>query len=119
MNVANKQMPARKFIQERQRTSMDGYLMITIGLGLILGAIYLMITLIGSTIGEPSVGAVLLRVGMIILGIFSLSGIYMLQPNEAALLSLFGQYKGTDRSEGLRWANPFFAIRKLSLRHAP
>jgi regulator of protease activity HflC (stomatin/prohibitin superfamily) len=48
--------------------------------------------------------------------VFCLSGMYMLQPNEAALLSLFGQYKGTDRSEGLRWANPFFAKRKLSLR---
>lgn len=116
MNLANKQSPVRKFIQERTRTSMDGYLMIAIGLALIFGAIYLMVTLLASTFGEPSASAVLLRVGMLLLGIFCLSGMYMLQPNEAALLSLFGQYKGTDRSEGLRWANPFFSKRKLSLR---
>jgi regulator of protease activity HflC (stomatin/prohibitin superfamily) len=43
-------------------------------------------------------------------------GFYMLQPKSAAILSLFGEYKGTDRSEGLRWANPFFTKRIISLR---
>jgi regulator of protease activity HflC (stomatin/prohibitin superfamily) len=45
-----------------------------------------------------------------------MTGLYMLQPNEAAILLLFGEYKGTDRSEGLRWANPFFKKQKISLR---
>jgi len=45
-----------------------------------------------------------------------LAGLYMLQPNEAAILLLFGEYKGTDRREGLRWANPFFKKQKISLR---
>jgi regulator of protease activity HflC (stomatin/prohibitin superfamily) len=40
----------------------------------------------------------------------------MLQPNEAAILLLFGEYVGTDRSEGLRWANPFYKKQKISLR---
>ena len=40
----------------------------------------------------------------------------MLQPNEAAILLLFGEYVGTDRSEGLRWANPFYRKQKISLR---
>jgi regulator of protease activity HflC (stomatin/prohibitin superfamily) len=40
----------------------------------------------------------------------------MLQPNQAALLLLFGDYRGTDRSSGLRWANPFFRKIKISLR---
>jgi regulator of protease activity HflC (stomatin/prohibitin superfamily) len=43
-------------------------------------------------------------------------GFYMLQPKSAAILSLFGEYVGTDRSEGLRWANPFFTKRIISLR---
>jgi regulator of protease activity HflC (stomatin/prohibitin superfamily) len=51
-----------------------------------------------------------------ILGAFVLSGLYMLQPNEAAILLLFGAYKGTDRTEGLRWANPFYKKQKISLR---
>lgn len=43
-------------------------------------------------------------------------GFYMLQPKSAAILSLFGEYVGTDRGEGLRWANPFFMKRHISLR---
>jgi regulator of protease activity HflC (stomatin/prohibitin superfamily) len=40
----------------------------------------------------------------------------MLQPNQAALLLLFGNYRGTDRSRGLRWANPFYSKTKISVR---
>jgi hypothetical protein len=40
----------------------------------------------------------------------------MLQPNQAALLLLFGSYRGTDRERGLRWANPFYSKTKISVR---
>ena len=40
----------------------------------------------------------------------------MLQPNQAALLLLFGSYRGTDRERGLRWANPFYTKSKVSVR---
>ena len=43
-------------------------------------------------------------------------GLYMLQPNQAALMMLFGEYRGTDYSNGLRWANPFLSQKKVSLR---
>lgn len=46
----------------------------------------------------------------------TLAGLYMLQPGEASILTLFGRYSGTDRSEGLRWANPLAMKRKISLR---
>jgi regulator of protease activity HflC (stomatin/prohibitin superfamily) len=48
--------------------------------------------------------------------VFILAGLYMLQPNEAANLTFFGRYIGTDRAKGLRWSNPFYIKRKLSLR---
>ncbi len=48
--------------------------------------------------------------------IFLIKGIYMLQPNQSALLMLFGEYRGTDYSTGLRWANPFLNKTKVSLR---
>jgi regulator of protease activity HflC (stomatin/prohibitin superfamily) len=60
--------------------------------------------------------ALLIAAPLFILGAFVLSGMYMLQPNEAAILLLFGAYKGTDRTEGLRWANPFYKKQKISLR---
>jgi regulator of protease activity HflC (stomatin/prohibitin superfamily) len=40
----------------------------------------------------------------------------MLQPNQAAILLLFGSYRGTDRARGLRWANPFYSKTKISVR---
>ncbi len=43
-------------------------------------------------------------------------GTYMVQPNESAVLTLFGDYQGTDDATGLRWANPFFSIRRISRR---
>jgi len=43
-------------------------------------------------------------------------GFYMIQPNQSAVLQLFGRYVGTDFNNGLRWANPFFSKQKVSLR---
>ena len=45
-----------------------------------------------------------------------LCGFYMVEPNQAAVLSLFGKYIGTSKDQGLRWNNPFYATRKISLR---
>ncbi len=44
------------------------------------------------------------------------NGFYMLQPNEAAVLMLFGAYRGTAIESGLRWTNPLYMKRKISLR---
>ncbi len=47
---------------------------------------------------------------------FLATGLYMVEPNQAAVLSLFGKYVGTDKTNGLRWNNPFLAKKKVSLR---
>ncbi|HQR22173.1 MAG TPA: SPFH domain-containing protein [Burkholderiaceae bacterium] len=94
---------------EVERHSASGYLWIFIGLVLIAVGIFLVVRPIG--IVPLFVGVLLILVGA-----FVLAGLYMLQPNEAAILLLFGQYVGTDRSEGLRWANPFYRKLKISLR---
>lgn len=47
---------------------------------------------------------------------FCLFGLYMVEPNQAAVVSLFGKYVGTVKENGLRWNNPFFAKRKVSQR---
>lgn len=44
------------------------------------------------------------------------AGFFTLQPNEAAVLILFGKYVGTVRESGFHWANPFYLKRKVSLR---
>jgi regulator of protease activity HflC (stomatin/prohibitin superfamily) len=44
------------------------------------------------------------------------SGLFIVNPNEAKVLQLFGSYAGTAREPGLRWANTFFSKRKISQR---
>ncbi len=48
--------------------------------------------------------------------IFLWCGFFTLQPNVAAVLLLFGDYKGTERRAGFHWANPFYSKIKISLR---
>ena len=45
-----------------------------------------------------------------------MSGLFMVNPNEAKVLQLFGGYAGTAKEQGLRWANPFYSKKKVSLR---
>src|SRR5258706_1054903 len=47
---------------------------------------------------------------------FIAPGFFMLQPNEAVVLTLFGSYLGTDRAPGLRWTLPWNLRKKLSVR---
>ncbi|MGY0611037.1 SPFH domain-containing protein [Luteimonas sp. A501] len=64
-------------------------------------------------------GAVLQLAAAIAIGgiaLFCLAGLYMVEPNQSAVLSLFGKYVGTVHENGLRWNNPFLAKRKVSLR---
>jgi len=55
-------------------------------------------------------------VGSILSVLFVLVGFYMIQPNQAAVITLFGEYKGTDRTQGLRWIWPWMAKNKVSVR---
>ena len=50
------------------------------------------------------------------LSMFSLGGLFVVNPNEARVLQLFGGYVGTAREDGLRWANPFYSTRSIMLR---
>ncbi len=67
-----------------------------------------------ATGAQPSLIVVLILVAAILL--FCLGGFYMVEPNQAAVLSLFGKYVGTVKDQGLRWNNPFYAKKKVSLR---
>ncbi|KAF1055428.1 MAG: hypothetical protein GAK43_00222 [Stenotrophomonas maltophilia] len=66
--------------------------------------------------GSPDLG--LLFGGMLVaaVALLALSGLYTVQPNQAAVLSLFGKYVGTVKENGLRWNNPFYSKRRVSQR---
>ena len=64
------------------------------------------------TTGAQTVGAVLLGTGIAALCVgpmLLLMGFFTIQPNQARVLILFGDYKGTVRDEGFHWANPFYS----------
>jgi regulator of protease activity HflC (stomatin/prohibitin superfamily) len=53
---------------------------------------------------------------IVTLALFCMAGLYMVEPNQAAVLNLFGKYIGTVKDGGLRWNNPFYGKKKVSLR---
>lgn len=60
--------------------------------------------------------SILVGVLFLLSALVMLGGFFTLQPNEAAVFTLFGAYKGTTRQNGFLWANPFFRKQRISLR---
>src|SRR3546814_3708793 len=79
------------------------------------GAAWLFFHGVGATGGEPAAMQVIARAVLVAVAVFCLVGLYKVETNQAAVLSLFGKYVGTVKDTGLRWNNPFFATRKMSL----
>ncbi len=82
----------------------------------LLAALLLALWLFASGVQGQSLPMIAAAVLVVALAIFGLVGLYMVEPNQAAVLSLFGKYVGTVKDNGLRWNNPFFTKRKVSLR---
>ena len=97
---------------ERPAATFSGFVM----LGLLLLAIVADIYGI-SQLGRPGNGtAAVVVIAATILFVLVMPGFYMLQPNQAAAITLFGAYRGTDRATGLRWTWPWMAKKKISVR---
>jgi regulator of protease activity HflC (stomatin/prohibitin superfamily) len=95
--------------QETLARSHNGFLSVATGLLAAAGGLWLIVT-------RPMPATILMGLLLFALAAACWAGLYMLQPNQAALLMFFGRYQGTDRGEGLRWANPFYTTTKLSVR---
>src|SRR5262247_1381594 len=98
--------------REFSRTPVLGFVMFVaevVFLGLAIG---LLIT------GAHSDSAlrIIAGVGFFLLFGFTLPGFFVVQPNEAAVLLLFGRYTGSVKQNGFWWVNPFTTRRRLSLR---
>jgi len=107
-----------KATTERPIQVRSGWMMLPLNLAVLLGGG------IGCTIwtivqaanrgGDPTL--LILTIPLLILGVLLLIGHFTLQPNEAAVLILFGKYVGTVRNSGFHWTNPFYTKKKISLR---
>ena len=101
-------IPVQRLVRnEITYRSMSGYA---------IGLLALLFILAGAFVVLRHAAPMALGIALVLVGAASLPGLYMLQPNEAVIFTLFGKYQGTDRSEGLRWTNPLQSGQKISLR---
>lgn len=92
--------------QERAASSVSGLLVLLVALPVIAVAV----------LGLVAERTVVISVLAITLASVSLGGLYMLQPNEAMVTTLFGAYAGTDRAAGLRCTWPWMTRKRISMR---
>jgi regulator of protease activity HflC (stomatin/prohibitin superfamily) len=104
---------ALKASKERLASTISGYPMIVVGL---LGLVMDGYGVFRLAHGEIDVTTVALLIFGMLLFVLVVAGFYMLQPNQAAAITLFGDYRGSDRSDGLRWVWPWMMRPKISIR---
>ncbi|MEO6581717.1 MAG: SPFH domain-containing protein, partial [Sphingomicrobium sp.] len=99
--------------RERPASAMSGYAMLFALLMVILLIVFGVANLANANIGLLPIVSVI--VGPILVLLIA-PGFYMLQPNQAVAITLFGDYRGTDRVTGLRWTWPWMGKKKISVR---
>jgi regulator of protease activity HflC (stomatin/prohibitin superfamily) len=106
--------PALNRSREVPAATQSGYVMLLVSLVLVGLAVWLFIGAVAPD--EPNGLMVIIAIMIGTIGLLILSGFYMINPNEAAAIQLFGAYKGTDRNEGLRWVLPWLGRKKIAVR---
>jgi len=99
-------------IRERQRSAVSGWLMLPVLLVVALVALRFLFFALQAQNIVAVIGALLLEAATAV----CLGGFFVVNPNEGRVLQLFGAYRGTVRTPGLRWASPFFTKKHISLR---
>jgi regulator of protease activity HflC (stomatin/prohibitin superfamily) len=99
-------------IREKETHGLSGVPVLLALLALLAAAVYL---LVGAARAQDVATAITMVVALVVLA-FLLGGLFIVNPNEAKVLQFFGKYAGTAKIPGLRWANPFFTKKRVSLR---
>ena len=99
-------------IRERERRTASGLLMLGVFFALIAVAVVGIVRAARAEDVPVAIAGVL----VIVASLIGLAGLFTVAPNEGIVLQLFGAYRGTASEEGLRWANPFYSKKRISLR---
>ena len=105
--------PALNRSRETRAATQSGYLMLLVWLLLAGVPAWAVVTNINGVEAAWKWGVL---IAAAIAGTVILCGFYLINPNEAAAIQLFGAYKGTDREEGLRWVLPWLTRKKIAVR---
>ena len=99
--------------REAPASTFNGYLFLLLWLAVIAFGAW---RIVATASGAPALlGGIAFGLS-ILLFVLILAGFYMIQPNQAVVITLFGSYRGTDRAQGLRWIWPWMGRKKLSAR---
>jgi len=102
---------------EKSASGYNGYFMLLVSLALTGISIFFVVSAISAEESGGSGGmSFAFAVLFFIIGLISWIGFYMVQPNQGVVITLFGEYRGTDRTEGLRWVWPWMGKKKVSVR---
>ncbi|MBO9790964.1 MULTISPECIES: SPFH domain-containing protein [Xanthomonas] len=101
-------------MKEKPIGSLPGIPVVLVAGAGLVGTSWVVLTMMADN--SVTLGAFIAAVLVAAACIFMLAGLYTLEPNQAAVLSLFGKYVGTVRDAGLRWNVPFYAKRRVSQR---
>jgi hypothetical protein len=99
-------------VREQERSGIAGVPVLVVLIAAAAASIYLLVTAIRAE-DVPRLIAAVVAIPVVA---FLLAGLFVVNPNEGKVLQLFGKYVGTARVPGLRWANPFYSKRRVSLR---
>ncbi|MFQ5526686.1 MAG: SPFH domain-containing protein [Thermoanaerobaculia bacterium] len=99
-------------MRERAVSALSGFLALFALLAILALAIW---GFIGAA-SRGEVGGIVVWLLIFAVDVVCLAGLFTVQPNEARVLMLFGAYKGTVHLAGLRWANPFYRKKRISVR---
>ena len=99
-------------VTEIRKEVMSGYIMLLV----LPVALIVLGYAIFNAILSASIALLIVESLLLIVVVVLLTGFFMVHPNEAKVLQLFGQYVGTAREPGLRWANPFYSKVAVSVR---
>ena len=104
-------------IREKEVRPVSGLAALLILLAALAGSIYMFVqAVMALDRGTGSIPTLFLWIFAIVLTFLLLLGLFTVAPNQGVVLQLFGRYIGTARVEGLRWTNPFYSKKKVSLR---
>ena len=99
-------------IVEKPANKLNGFLMLFFALALVAIDIYLLV--LGIKSNNPQI--LWFFIPLLLIGIITLTGLIMVQPNDSRVLIFFGKYIGTVRHSGFWWVNPFTVRKRVSLR---
>ena len=99
-------------IQENTRKVASGYVALVILPLLTAGVVWWLV----QSIQAANVVLIVLNAVLLVVLLILFMGFFMVHPNQAKVLQLFGTYVGSVRETGLRWANPFYSKETVSLR---